>query len=235
MSEDNIHNNKLCILGKLTASLIHEIRNPLSVIKLNLDFLTIVGSDLSAEISESVDSSKDAVERIQKLIDTINDFSRKNPKSESLSALNEITLKAISILKSTINHLNIKMFYELQENIPNLFFDKNKLLQIILNLLNNAIEACSEGGVIRIKTFFNNDNTPIWQIEDNGVGIAEDVKEKIFNEFYTSKKEGTGLGLSVCKMLLDDYFSELKFESELGHGSKFYIHFNQNILENTNK
>jgi phosphoglycerate-specific signal transduction histidine kinase len=130
MFEDNIHNNKLCILGKLTASLIHEIRNPLSVIKLNLDFLTIVGSDLSAEISESVDSSKDAVERIQKLIDTINDFSRKNPKSESLSALNEITLKAISILKSTINHLNIKMFYELQENIPNLFLIKTNYFKL---------------------------------------------------------------------------------------------------------
>jgi signal transduction histidine kinase len=75
----------------------------------------------------------------------------------------------------------------------------------------------------------------IWQIEDNGCGISDDVKGKIFNEFYTSKKEGTGLGLGVCKMLLDEYLSTLRFESEPGHGSKFYIHFNPDILDTRNK
>jgi len=235
MSEDNIHNNKLCILGKLTASLIHEIRNPLSVIKLNLDFMTMVDNELSEELSESIELSKEALVRIQRLVDTINDFSKKNPQTESLSSLNDITLQAISILKSVASNNNTRISYELQENIPNLFFDKNKILQIILNLLNNALEACYDGGFICIKTFFNEDNALIWQIEDNGVGIAEEVKEKIFNEFYTSKKEGTGLGLSVCKMILDEYLSDLKFESELGQGSKFYILFNPNILENTHK
>jgi signal transduction histidine kinase len=222
-------------MGKLTASLIHEIRNPLSVIKLNLDYLKMINDELNAEVNESVDSSSEALERIERLIETINDFSKKNHLAESLSSVNEITLKAINILKSTANNINVRISYELQDQIPEMFFDKNKLLQIILNLLNNALEACPEGGVINIKTFFNEGNTLVWQVEDNGVGIAEEEREQIFNEFYTSKREGTGLGLSVCRMLLDEYRSELKFESELGNGSKFYILFNPNILEQMSK
>lgn len=231
MFEEKIHNNKLSILGKLTAGLIHEIRNPLSVIKLNLNFLTMVNNDLSGELSESIESSNEALERIENLVNTINDFSRKNPKSQTLSSLNEITLKSIGMLKSiSLNH-NIKISFEPETNIPNLYFDKNKMLQIMLNLLHNALQACEDGGTVSIKIFFNEENALIWQVEDNGIGIADEVKGEIFNEFFTNKKDGTGLGLSVCKMLLDEYYSDLKFESKLGEGSKFYIRFNSNILE----
>ena len=234
MFEDNIHNNKLCILGKLMATLIHEIRNPLAVIKLNLHFLTMIGNEFPDELSESVASSTEALDRIQRLVDTISDFSKKNPYSESLSSLNEITLQALGILRSTANHLHIIISYEPIEDLPNLFCDKYKILQIILNLINNGIEACGENGVIKITIFYNEDKALIWQIEDNGSGIADEVKEKIFNEFYTSKKDGTGLGLVVCKILLEEYFSTLKFDSELGHGSRFYIQFNPKILEMQN-
>jgi signal transduction histidine kinase len=235
MFEEKIHNNKLSILGKLTAGLIHEIRNPLSVIKLNLDFLTMENNDLSGEMSECIESSKEALERIEKLVDTINEFSRKNPKSETLTNLNDITIKSVGVLKSISLNRNIKISYEPSNSFPNLYFDKNKMLQILLNLLHNALQACDDGGAVAIKIFFNDDNALIWQVEDNGIGIADEIKEEIFNEFFTSKKDGTGLGLSVCKMLLDEYYSDLKFESKLGEGSKFYIRFNSNLLEDTQK
>jgi signal transduction histidine kinase len=235
MFDEKIHNNKLSILGKLTAGLIHEIRNPLSVIKLNLDFLTMVNNDSSGEMSESIESSKEALERIEKLVDTINDFSKKNPKSQTLTNLNDITIKSVGMLKSISLNRNIKISYNPSYSIPNLYFDKNKLLQILLNLLHNALQACDDGGAVAIKIFFNDDNALIWQVEDNGIGIADEIKDEIFNEFFTSKKDGTGLGLSVCKMLLDEYYSDLKFESKLGEGSNFYIRFNSNLLENTQK
>jgi signal transduction histidine kinase len=67
-----------------------------------------------------------------------------------------------------------------------------------------------------------------WEIEDNGIGIKDDHKEKIFEDFYTSKKHGTGLGLSVCKNLLNEFNADLDFKSTYGQGSKFFIKFNLN-------
>jgi len=93
-----------------------------------------------------------------------------------------------------------------------------------LNLISNAIEACDPGGKIVVGSSFDDysKETTIY-VEDNGCGIPDDKVELIFDEFFTTKKEGTGLGLYVCKYLLEDYNAELKVESELGKGSKFII------------
>lgn len=232
MFEEDIQNNKLSVLGKLTAGLFHEIRNPLSVVKLNLEFLKLSKEDLTEETMECVISAYEALERMEKLVNTVMDFSRKNTQDEKLCSISEINAKAVEILSSTAATDNISIVNKIPTNIPNIYFNKNKFLQILLNLLTNAIEACSEGGIITISSEFDTQCNLIIKITDDGCGISAENKEKIFQDFYTSKKKGTGIGLSVCKRILSEYSSNLYFESSPGLGSTFYIAINSKMVVN---
>jgi len=235
MTADNIQDNKLQILGKLTASLIHEIRNPLSVIKLNLDYLKMIENELPDEATESVNYCKDALYRIQYLVDNVLTFSRKNINSEKLCTINEITENAVSIMKYDAERKKVQIDLDLCDSIPDIKFDKSRILQVFLNLITNSVESCINGGKILIKTSIISSGSFMWEINDTGVGISDNNKDKIFNDFYTNKDKGTGLGLSVCKMILKECKAEIDFESTLGVGTKFFIKFNSNILQGSNE
>jgi len=234
MFTGEIQNNKLNLIGKLTASLIHEIRNPLSVIKLNLDLIK-AENNLSSDVIESVDDSLSATYRIEYMIDNLLSFARVVTSGREHFCLNKITLNAIDLLAIKANKYGINIETDFEENIVHIYADKNKLLQILLNLITNAIESYEKNvkGKIIIKTFLSEENETQkihWIIQDNGVGIAESVKSKIFEDFYTSKENGTGLGLSVCKMLADEQGAEIDFESKFGHGTTFKITFDVNKM-----
>jgi len=231
MFDDQIQNNKLQILGKLTASLIHEIRNPLSAIQLNLDYLKMLNAELPAEANNSINDCNEALVRIQSLIEMLLEFSRKPNDEMNDVPLNQVTLDAIEIMKESAIFKNVSIEKNLSEEIADFKVPKNKTLQVMLNLITNGIDSCKAKGKIKISTYRKDDEKKscvYWEVSDNGSGISEENKKKIFEDFFTSKKKGTGLGLSVCKMLLEENDAHLDFESELDKGSKFFIVFNYN-------
>lgn len=235
MFEDQIQNNKLQILGKLTASLIHEIRNPLSAIQLNLDYLKMLKEELPAEAINSVDDCNEAMQRIQSLIEMLLEFSRKPNAELNQESLNDVTLNAIEIMKENARFKNVAIEQDLSDDVSDFTVPKNKILQVMLNLITNGIDSCAANGKLSIRTYKKCDSGKpgvFWEVADNGVGISDENKEKIFNDFFTSKIKGTGLGLSVCKMLLEEYDAHLDFESELNKGSRFFIKFNYNTTGN---
>ena len=228
---DTVQDDKLKILGKLSASLVHDLRNPLSVVKLNLDYLKMIENDLPAEAVESVGVCLDALERIQYLIDDILTFTRKNFNGKAVCSINAITKSAYDIMRTNAERKNVKLTIDLDSSIDYGYFDKSKLMQVFINLITNAIESCSSGGMIKIKTYLDDEGYLMWEILDNGMGINEENKGKIFQDFYTNKEKGTGLGLSVCKMLLEECRADIDFESTIGAGTKFFIKFNQELKQ----
>ncbi|MFZ6033218.1 MAG: sensor histidine kinase [Melioribacter sp.] len=226
--EDYIQNNKLTLLGKLTAGLLHEIRNPLTVIKLNLDYLNMFEKELSSELRESVASSLEAFERINFIISDVLDFTRKSGDRQKSVSINIIAERAIDIISFTASKRNINIIKEFDPNIHEININENKLLQVMLNLINNSIEASKDKSDIYVRTSYA--ETPenkkiVWEVEDFGCGIKDEDKEKILSGFYTSKVQGSGVGLTVCKRLLEEMGGQLGFESEYGKGSRFFITF----------
>ena len=232
MSADKIVNNKMEILGKLTASLIHELRNPLSAVKLNLDYLKMLKDELPDHINETVDSTGEALERINYLIENIFDFSRQSLAGNMPCQINKVTRKAVDIIKGTLSRESLTIDISLDDHLPLLLCNENKLLQVFLNLITNAIEACEGPGKIFIKSYRDKGKDIFWSVRDTGVGIKQDEQDKIFEDFFTKKSDGTGLGLSVCNRLLKDMDAELSFKSEEGKSSTFYIKFNPEKIVN---
>ena len=235
VAENKVQENKLRLIGKLTASLMHEIRNPLSAIKLNIDYLTLIKDTLPDEALDSIELTKDAVTRIQYLVDNILTFTRKNAREQEFCSINEITKTSVDLLKSSARKRNIKLILELDEKMPFGYFDKNKVLQVFVNLITNSIESSEDGASVYIRTVDNLPDNIIWEVEDNGSGISDEIKEKIFQDFYTSKVNGTGLGLSVCEMILKQCQAEIDFTSTVGVGTKFIIKFNPNLMKDENE
>lgn len=236
MSENLIFENRLHILGKITATLLHEIRNPLSVVKLSLDYLNMHRDELSDDLLETIENSSQALFRIQALVDNLLFFSRPNTREEKLCSIDQISDYAFDIIEVDASRKNIQMFREYSgKNIPMIKGDANKLLQIFLNLLTNAVDACNKGDKIIIRIFPDQANNIGWEVEDTGVGISEEDQKAIFNDFFTKKIKGTGLGLSICKSLAIQLNAEINFQSQLGKGTKFTLLFNPNFAVNENE
>ena len=226
---DIVHNNKLQILGKLAASLTHEIKNPLSVLKLNLDYLKMSDEKFDSEIEECIDASIEAAEIINELIHNTLEFSRKTKESFDSADLNKIIEKAISITKGISNQKNISFSLDLDKSISPIKVNETSILQVFVNIISNSIEASPLDSEINILTYMDNDKICA-EVIDEGVGIEEEEQDKIFEEFYTNKESGTGLGLHVCKTILDNHSAVYSLANNNIKGTKFKVVFNRNSI-----
>ncbi len=224
VNKDSVHDNKLKILGKLAASLSHEIRNPLSVLKLNLEFLKMNSEQYDEETNECIDAAIEAANIINELTQNTLEFSRKNKNEIEFYQLNNIIRKAIQITKGNAGKKNISYKLNLASDLPELEINETKILQVIVNLLSNAIEASSPNSGITINSFEKNGSINL-EVIDEGTGFSELVKDEIFTEFYTNKKSGTGLGLSVCKTLLEEHNAEILAKNNETKGATFIVKF----------
>lgn len=221
---DKVHDNKLQILGKLAASLTHEIKNPLSVLKLNLDYLKMSKEKYDEETNECIDASLEAADIINQLIHNTLEFSRKTRDDYDQININEIIKKAINITKGSANKRNIVFELNLNNSIEDVTANETNILQVFINIISNGIEASLDNSKITINTFQNNGNICA-EVIDEGVGISEEDHERIFDEFYTNKEDGTGLGLSVCKAILEEHNAQFKLSNNTTNGTRFNIEF----------
>lgn len=224
---DNVHDNKLKILGKLAASLSHEIKNPLSVLKLNLDYLKMSSEKFDNETNECIDASLEAADIINQLIHNTLEFSRKNKKGFEECNINEIINKAISITKGNANKRNISLEVNMDKNIDNIFVNETNILQVLVNIISNGLEASYNNSKIVINSFSENNKVCV-DIIDEGTGISDEDRTKVFDEFYTQKESGTGLGLSVCKTILSEHGATYSLNNNPGKGTRFRIEFKSN-------
>ena len=228
--KNEIQNNKLLILGKLAASIAHEIRNPLSAIKLEIELVRMSFPDPTGELNESLNACMEATDRINSIIQTTLEFSRKNTRITNNVDLNEICNQTIELLSAQAAKGKNILACQLEKKLPTIRLNKNKVLQVFVNLTTNALEAVSEGGKVNLSTKMTKDGAVVLEVVDDGIGIKKENKQKIFSDFYTNKKGGTGLGLGVCKMLVEEQGGEIGFISKEGKGSKFFVKFPSDLI-----
>lgn len=230
--------SKLESLGTLAAGIAHEINQPLGGISMGLDNLIIKHSEnqlTDTYFKEKVSLLFDNVDRIKRIIEQVRTFSRaQKPASFDRVNINQVVSSALSLVQTQFVNHGIKFSVSLAENLPEIVGDKHKIEQVLLNLLGNAKHAVDEKDKIEssplyekqisIVTSFNSQNI-VFEVTDNGIGIDKNDIDKIFDPFYTTKKQdkGTGLGLSISYGIIKDILGDIKVESEVGKYTKFEV------------
>lgn len=218
-----VQSEKLAELGRLSAGIAHEINNPLSVISYAAQLLLREESlaPFQQELLERIDNETD---RLKTLTGGLLSFSRGRETLKRFTDLNEIARDVLRLVKFELTRNNIAAQEDLRA-LPLVQADPNKLKQVVINLVMNAVQAMKRDGIIRLRSLEPHPGWVELAISDTGPGIDAEMRKKIFEPFFTTRKEGegTGLGLYICRTIIHDHGGQLLLESAPGAGATFRI------------
>lgn len=227
-----LQSSKMAALGKLAAGIAHEINNPLMLIREHAGWIRDLLEDEKPERMEHFNEMSNAAIKVEQNVDRAKDithrllgFARRiDPASESLP-LNPIVDQAIAFLQNEANFRGIVIERDFAEGDMRVSTDVGQLQQVILNILDNAIDAVGQGGRVRVSTRMGDDGFAHISLHDSGSGIPEESLKHIFDPFYTTKKvgEGTGLGLSICYSIMESLGGSVCAKNNPEGGAEFTI------------
>ena len=225
LNEEVARHKRLAALGKLSAGIAHEIRNPLSSIRGLAQFVYNSFSKTD-ERKEDLNTIIQEVDRLNKLVVQVLDFAKLKKPNLTPFSLNDLIRKIVELFKLEIKDKQIKFDLELSPDISQIQADEDQVRQITMNVIINAIQAILRKGEIKIKTesaLLKGEPAIKLIIEDSGIGITEKDFNQIFDPFFSTKERGSGLGLSIVYKLVEGHQGEIKVESKEGKGTKFVI------------
>jgi len=217
-----IRSEKFAAIGKLAASLSHEINNPLTSIYGRIQQMLRTSRD--EEMTRLLNVVKGEVERISRILSNLLNFAKITKTKTQLADINVIIENSINLLIPEIKKFNIAIDKHLEKNLPHVLIDGDQFMQVIINLLLNAVKAMPRGGTLSVRTGQDLECIRI-TVEDTGVGIEKKDIDNIFDPFYTDWAEGggTGLGLSVSKDIIESFGGDIEVSSRAGAGTTFTI------------
>ncbi len=226
MEEKLLQTSKLASLGKLTAGISHEIGNPLASISSLVQELRSLKIDTKDEIEftgESLKTINNHIERIAKIVRSLGDFARISSAEKIPSNIAEILDRTINLVRYDKRFKNIRLTTDIGD-IPHLKVNPDKIQQVFLNLIINALDAMLDGGSLHI-AMKRVDSSVEVVFSDTGVGIEESALGRIFDPFFTTKSpgKGTGLGLSICYGIIREHNGTITVKSAKGEGTTFVI------------
>lgn len=216
-----VRTEKLAALGRLAAGIAHEVNNPLQPI---LNCLEVAiedvehGNKIDAEVLRVAERE---VVRIKSIVTRLLDFARPSTTDKVALDLHGLIEEILVLTKKQLERMNIELQLRLESTYP-LTGNPNQIKQVLLNVVLNAMQAMPNGGRLSIFTY-DNENGVVTEIRDNGVGMSEETIAQIFEPFYSTKDDGTGLGLAVSYGIVQGHGGEIHIESELGRGSRFIV------------
>ncbi len=216
---------KLVALGQLAAGVAHEINNPLGIILCHTDLLKEDLSGLPEKVEDLAIIEKH-VKNCRRIVQDLLSFARDQQTSRAPGSINQAILEVTTMVAHQLGKEQITVELALDEGMPVLDMDTDKMKQVLLNMIMNAAQAIEKEGVIRITTeYLPAHGQARILIRDTGCGIAPEVRDKIFEPFFTTKRpqEGTGLGLSVSYGIVHDHGGEISVASVPNEGATFTI------------
>ena len=214
-----IRHERLAVLGQMAGSIGHELRNPLGVISNLVYYLKMVQLEAGEDVSDPLKSIEAEISNANKIISDLLDFSRINSVNRETVEVETLVQEALA---STPAPFEVTVLVEDCGDLPPVAIDRGQIVQVLGNLLTNAIQAMPEGGDLRIAAEQQGEQVAI-AVMDSGEGIPPENLEKIFEPLFTTKPTGIGLGLPLCKRLVEANGGQITVESTPGEGSAFTI------------
>jgi PAS domain S-box-containing protein len=219
--------DRLSSLGSMATKVAHEIRNPLGSVK-GLAQLVLESSDSGGSTYGYTERIVREVDRLSSIVDELLEYSQRRTLSLDWVDLNEVVGEGLEMAQFQSGGRGPTLRKELDLSLPRVRIDRNRFLQATLNIVLNAIQAVGSDGVVTVSTYIDESGSVprvAVEISDNGPGIPPEVLEHILDPFYTTKENGSGLGLSIAHTIIREHEGALQVESRVGRGTTFRIVF----------
>jgi two-component system sensor histidine kinase HydH len=219
-----VQSEKLAALGRIVASVAHELNNPLQAIQ-NALYLVKLEESLSSQAREDLQTVLDEADRMTDLIDRLRETYRPTASEEfHLESLNLLLVEVQKLISTHLRHNEIELQFSPDENLPEVPMIRDQIKQVILNISLNAVEAMPEGGLMTIKTKAHAKNGGVsFSISDTGPSINPKILPYIFDPFVTTKEGGTGLGLAITYDIVRRHDGHIEVKSEPNEGTTFIV------------
>jgi signal transduction histidine kinase len=215
-------------LAELAGSLAHEIKNPLSVIHMNTDLLCEELEDSQwpgkRRAIAKVDMIRQQCHRMENLLRDFLRFARMQDMEMTVASLNDQITVVLNLYQAQADKNNIRLERYLDSNLPLIRLNSSALQAALINLVKNALEAMPDGGELVVQTYTTPTGVAIDMI-DTGCGMDETTAMRMFEPFYSTKPEGSGLGLPTTRKILEAHGGRISVQSEVGRGTKFVLEF----------
>jgi PAS domain S-box-containing protein len=236
LEADLAHTNRVSTLGEMAASLAHEIKQPIAAA------ITSANSCIEwlAHEPPNVARARIAAARIDKygnraaeIIDRIRSFYKKSPPQRELVDVNGIIFELFTLLKGEADRFSVTMRMELSAELPKITVDRVQLQQVFMNLMLNAIEAMDEsGGALTIRSEMQ-DSQLQFSVSDTGVGLPAEKMDQIFSAFFTTKPQGSGMGLAISRSIVESHGGQLWASANSGGGATFHFTLPIHVTESS--
>lgn len=218
-----LQSEKLAAMGRLTSQIAHELNNPIYGI---MNTLELLKTEIPPESKRRriLELSLSETQRLSEMLRNMLSFSKPEEEKRRPIKINELVEGILLVMEKQMRESNIKVETDFDSEIPEVMASTSQMRQVMLNMIKNAKEAMPKGGTLTVRTA--KEDNKVWiQIQDTGIGIPEEFRDKIFEAFFTTKQKvkGVGLGLSVCYGIIKDHGGEINVESEEGKGATFTI------------
>jgi signal transduction histidine kinase len=214
-------------VGLLASGLAHEIRNPLNAMNMNLQMLEEelmpVPESVDPEHRELMESTKSEIKRLERLVNNFLAYARPAQPRFDNQDLNVLAAEVVRFLDADFRQHEVTLQADLEPLLPQVEIDAPQMKQALMNLMVNARQVLSSGGAVTIRSRAGSQGEVVIEIEDDGPGIPEEARARIFEVFYSSRGGGTGLGLPIAKQIVERHGGTIDVDSEVGVGTTFRI------------
>ena len=210
----------LAVIGTMSTTIAHEIRNPLTALK----GFTQMQKERNPEDMMSYEIMLQEIERINGFVSELMLLGKPKPTNYEWCNIREILLYVVQLMESYASQYKVKVYLQIDGNLPVINGDDKQLKQVLLNIIKNGIESMPEGGDIHIRAYEKTKGYLCIAVEDQGFGIEAGKLEKIGKAFYTTKENGTGLGLMITYKIIKEHQGRITIQSSMGVGTKVEIY-----------
>jgi two-component system NtrC family sensor kinase len=217
-----IQAEKMAALGRLVASLAHEINNPLQALRSGFSLLLSRRGDREKQ-RRYLEIASGEVERLITIVERVLDFYRPSYEQMEPTDINAVLDGTLLLVSKTLEHSRVTVYQELATNLLPVEAMADQLKQVFLNIILNAQQAMPDGGELTVRTGLSDREEVYITFTDTGLGISDDDKGRLFEPFFTTRPDGTGMGLAISYSIVERHGGRIEVDSEVDRGSTFTV------------
>jgi PAS domain S-box-containing protein len=223
LTDQLIRADRLAAMGELTAGVAHEVRNPLGIIRASVQLME-ESADNRVKVHDAAEVIKHEIDRLDRVIKSLLDFGRPSSPTMRLVDVRRVLEEVVLFTRKFADRSKVQIIEEYADDVHEITGDPEQLKQVFVNLISNAVQAMTEeGGILTVSTGFE-DEFVFVRFSDTGPGIPSEAIGKVFDPFFSTRDDGTGLGLTIVHRIVDEHGGHIEVTSDAGTGTAFTVH-----------